>query len=151
MWVDETGMNGNETYEYGWSPRGDRCPGVRPGNRYGRISIIAGLRTQKLVAPCWFTGSCNTNVFNTWLAEMLLPEIPKGATIILDNARFHQSNITKQLVKKAKCKLLFLPKYSPKDNLIEHHWFHLKNDARKIMQTIQDTKSAIEAAILKRT
>lgn len=151
VWVDETGMNGNETYEYGWSPKGDRCPGVRPGNREGRVSIIAGLRVKRLVAPCWFTGSCNTRVFNAWLKDMLLPELPKGAVIILDNARFHQSHASKRLVRKAGCRLLFLPKYSPKDNLIEHQWFPVKNDARKIMQTFQDPQAAIEAALLKRT
>lgn len=151
VWADETGMDGNESYPYGWSPKGEPCAAVRPGNRNGRVSVIAGLREGKLVAPCWFTGYCNTRVVNAWLKEMLLPEAPIGAWLIWDNARFHQSKLTKRMIRKAGCNILFLPKYSPKDNLIEHQWFPVKNDARKILQTFQDLPTAIEVALLKRT
>ncbi len=150
VWVDETGIDDNESYAYGRSPKGERCFATRPGNRSERISIIAGLRMKRLVGPCWFNGMCNTAVFNEWFEKMLLPKVPKGAWIILDNARFHQSRKTKQLARNAGCRLLFLPPYSPRDNKIEHEWFPLKNAARKILQTIHDLPAAVEAAILSR-
>ncbi len=146
--MDETGIDDNESCAYGRSPRGERCFATRPGNRRFRISIVAGLRLRRLIAPCWFTGMCTSAVFNEWFEKILLPEAPRGATIILDNASFHKSKKTRQLAKKAGVKLLFLPPYSPKDNLIEHEWFPIKNTARKILQTFHDLPSAVETALL---
>lgn len=110
--------------------------------------MVAGLRSDKLVAPCYFSGHCNAEVFNAWIEQALIPELTPGQTIILDNARFHQSKQTRKLIEEAGCKLLFLPPYSPDYNPIEHRWFPLKNTARKIMRTFLDVTAAIETAIL---
>jgi transposase len=100
------------------------------------------------MAPCWFRGFTDAELFNTWLEEHLLPTLKQGTTIIMDNARFHKSPKTKELIENAGCNLLFLPPYSPDFNPIEHRWFPLKNTARKIMRTYLCITSAIEAAIL---
>jgi len=148
VWVDETGIDDNESYAYGRSPKGERCFATRPGNRTTRISIIAALLMGALLAPLWFTGMCNSAVFNEWFEKILLPELPKGAVVILDNARFHKSKRLRIIAKAAGITLLFLPPYSPKDNLIEHEWFPIKNTARKILQTFHDLHSAVETALL---
>jgi transposase len=148
VWVDETGIDDNESYAYGRSPKGERCFATRPGNRSTRISIVAALLLGKLLAPCWFTGMCNSAVFNEWVEKMLLPELPKGAVVILDNARFHKSKALRKLAKAAGITLLFLSPYSPQDNLIEHEWFPIKNTARKILQTFHDLPAAVETALL---
>jgi len=101
-----------------------------------------------LLAPCWFKGYCNTEVFNLWVEQILVPELKIGQTVILDNASFHKSATTIKLIENAGCKVLFLPPYSPQDNKIEHKWFPIKNAARKIMQTFADLPSAVETAIL---
>ena len=90
----------------------------------------------------------NSAVFNEWFAKILLPELPKGAVVILDNARFHKSKALRKLAKAAGITLLFLPPYSPQDNLIEHEWFPIKNTARKILQTFHDLPAAVETALL---
>ncbi|MET0155756.1 MAG: transposase [Rickettsiales bacterium] len=87
-------------------------------------------------------------MFNAWLKDHLLPTLKPGMTIIMDNARFHKSPETKELIEAEGCKLLFLPPYSPDLNPIEHKWFPLKNDARKIMRTFLDLTSAVETAII---
>jgi transposase len=110
--------------------------------------VVAGLCEDRLLAPCYFTGHCNADVFNSWIEQMFIPELQPGQTVILDNARFHQSTKTKELIEKAGCHLLFLPPYSPDYNPIEHRWFPLKNTARKIMQTFLDLTAAIETAII---
>lgn len=148
VWVDETGINDNESYAYGRSPKGERCFATRPGNRSIRISIVAALLLGKLLAPLWFTGMCTSALFNEWFEKILLPELPKGAVVILDNARFHKSAALCKIAKAAGVKLLFLPPYSPQDNEIEHRWFPLKNTARKILQTFHDLPTAVEVAIL---
>jgi hypothetical protein len=37
-------------------------------------------------------------VFNQWLEHMLLPQLLVGSLIVLDNATFHKSARTRQLV-----------------------------------------------------
>lgn len=106
-------------YAYGWSTKGERCYARPPGNRGIRISVIAGLHQHKLAAPCHFTGFTDTSFFNEWLENHLLPELPSGVTIIMDNARFHKSSRTREIIEKAGCFLLFLPPYSPDLNPIE--------------------------------
>ena len=70
-------------------------------------------------------------VFNTWFEECLVPELEEGQVIIIDNASFHKSAKTKELIEGAGCKLLFLPAYSPDLNKIEPQWANLKDRMRK--------------------
>ena len=73
-----------------------------------------------------FEGTCNTAVFNQWLEQMLLPQLLVGSILVLDNATFHQSRRTRELVEEAGCTLMFLSPYSPDLNPIEKLWANLK-------------------------
>ncbi len=57
------------------------------GKKSQRISLICGLLGKKLIAPLAFEGYTNANVFNQWLEQCLLAELPPGHTVILDIAR----------------------------------------------------------------
>lgn len=74
----------------------------------------------------FFKGTCNTNVFNTCIKKVLLPELRPGQIVVLDNASFHKSVRTKELLESIVCGLLFLPPYSPNLNPIEKFWATLK-------------------------
>ena len=47
---------------------------------------IRGLIDKKFISPFTFQGGCNAEVFNIWLENILFPNLPLGATIVLDNA-----------------------------------------------------------------
>ena len=121
--------------ESGRAPRGERIYQTVAGKRRERTSIIAASRQNKLVAPLVFQGSCNTEVVNVYFEKVLLPTLPPGSVIVLDNARFHQSPTTQKLVEAAGCQLLFLPPYSPDLNPIEHLWAAFKTRLRKDLAT----------------
>ena len=38
-----------------------------------------------------FNGSCNTNLFNSWIEQSLIKELKPGQVVIMDNASFHKS------------------------------------------------------------
>ena len=121
--------------EYGRAPRGERIYETVAGRRRERTSVIAACQDGKLVAPLTFAGTCNTEVVDAYFAQVLLPVLPPGSVIVLDNARFHQSPTTQKLVAAAGCQLLFLPPYSPDLNPIEHLWAAFKTRLRKDLPT----------------
>ena len=112
-----------------------------PGKKRERISIIGGWIRKKFIAPLTFTGGCNKDVFNTWLEQILLPKLPPGTTVIMDNAAFHKTAKTRELIEKAGCHLLYLPTYSPDLNPIEHCWHTIKSWLRPRMQRYEGTFS----------
>ena len=132
FYLDECGVEHRLYQEYGRAPRGERLYAEVAGSRRHRTSIISVAQNARLVAPFDFEGSCNTEVVDTYLKKVLLPALPKGSVIVLDNASFHQSPSTQKLVDAAGCELLFLPTYSPDLNLIEPLWATLKAALRRI-------------------
>lgn len=146
VYIDESGIDQYISREYGWSPRGNPVAADISGRRYARESFIAGLLNHNVVAPLCYTGTCDSSLFNLWLEDFLLPALGPGYTIIMDNAAFHKSDLTKTLIEKAQCRLLFLPPYSPDLNPIEKFWANLKARIKKVISKFQSLSGAIDYA-----
>lgn len=99
--------------------------------RFARESFISALYKGKFLSPMCFKGTCNTEVFNTWLEKLLVPELKKGQVLIFDNASFHRSERSRKIIEDAGCEILFLPPYSPDLNPIEKYWANLKVNIRE--------------------
>ena len=124
--------------EWGRAPRGERLDAAVAGKRQERTSLIAAAQNSRRVSPLVFQGSCNTEVVDTYFEKALLPVLPPGSVIVLDNARFHQAPTTAALVAAAGGELRFLPAYSPDLNPIEHVWASFKTRRRKDLPTAED-------------
>lgn len=90
-----------------------------------------------------FKGTCNTQLFEIWIQKILIPELKKGQIVIMDNATFHKSERTKNLIEEAGCQLLFLPPYSPDLNPIEQFWSWFKGQIRETIGTFPSLDAAI--------
>jgi transposase len=130
VYLDETGFAPSTHRQFGWAAKGQRVHGLQSGQQRPRTSLIGAYEQRKLLAPMLFEGTCNTEVFNQWLEHMLLPELTAGSLIVLDNATFHTSKRTKELVEEVGCELLYLAPYSPDLNPIEKLWANLKRQWR---------------------
>jgi transposase len=126
VYIDESGIDMNICKDRGWGKKGKVIQAKKSGKYYERTNIIAGLINNKAIAPMVFNGSCNTKLFETWVEEFLIKELKPNQVIIMDNAAFHKSQKTKELIESVGCKLLFLPPYSPDLNPIEKFWAIMK-------------------------
>lgn len=146
VYIDEAGIDKFITRQYGWADFGKKVHGECSGKRFSRESFIAAKTNEGVIAPFCYKGTCDTELFNYWLENLLLPNVSAGSTIIMDNASIHKSQKTKFLVKKAKCYILFLPAYSPDLNPIEHLWAQLKAKIRKCIENFNTLSEAIDYA-----
>lgn len=87
----------------------------------------------------------DTELFNFWLVNFLIPETSPGDTMIMDNATFHKSEKTKRIVKESNRKLVFLPPYSPDLNPIEKFWANFKAKIKKVIHKFNLLADAIDA------
>ena len=73
-----------------------------------------------------FEGSCNTQLFTTWLGKALCPLLNATHVVIMDNSPCHKSTHTTALIASTGATVLFLPPYSPDLNPIEHDFATIK-------------------------
>jgi transposase len=99
---------------------------IRSGHHHERVNVIGALRGNQMIALASFVGTCNGELFNTWLDTKACPKFSADDVLIMDNAPFHFRNEIVKIAKRHSCKVLFLPPYSPELNPIEHYWAHLK-------------------------
>jgi transposase len=126
VYLDESGFTASAHRTHGWGRIGTKVYGERSGNARPRTSLIAAKHGSKLLAPILFDGATNAEWFNHWLTEHLFKELPKNATLILDNAAFHTTSQTKEIIEASPFHMLYLPPYSPDFNPIEKVFANLK-------------------------
>jgi transposase len=126
LYIDESGIEMGIHKEKSWSLKGKAVLAKKSGKYYERTNIIAGLVNNRSIAPMVFNGSCNTKVFNSWVENFLIKELKPGQFVVMDNASFHKSQKTKDLIESVGCKIIFLPPYSPDLNPIEKFWANMK-------------------------
>lgn len=143
VFVDESGVDTFVSRQYGRAPRGKKIHGEISGKRFARQSFVAAKAGSKIIAPMIYEGTCHSELFETWVEQVLLPELIPGQTIIMDNATFHKSLKTKNLIEGAGCNLLFLPPYSPDFNPIEKFWAWLKKRLREIINSFKNLQDAL--------
>ena len=60
------------------------------------------------------------------MEQFLIKELKVGQVVVMDNASFHKSQKTLELIESVGCRLIFLPPYSPDYNPIEKFWANMK-------------------------
>ncbi|MBU8900907.1 transposase [Corallococcus sp. M34] len=79
-----------------------------------------------------FEGATNSERFETYVLEGLLPILKPHAVVVMDNLSVHHRPTVEQLIRSRKARLLFLPSYSPELNPIESCWLKVKTRMRAL-------------------
>jgi transposase len=111
----------------GWAPRGERLIGRAPHGRWRTQTFLAGLRCDRIEAPCVFDGPINGPSFLAYVEQILVPTLKPGDVVIMDNLGSHKGKAVRQAIRAAGARLLFLPPYSPDLNPIEQVFAKLKH------------------------
>lgn len=135
MYVDESGFDRHYFRLFCRAKVGVKVKEKVSGKRYKRTSIVAGQVNGKIIAPLQYDGTMNYTLFEWWVENMLIKELPENSTIIMDNATFHRKNTLPALAERYGHTVIFLPPYSPELNPIENFWAWLKKKLRKILPT----------------
>lgn len=143
VFLDESGIDSFVSRHFGRAHRGEKIQGEVSGKRYARKSFIAAKMGSAIIAPMIFEGTCNSELFETWIEKVLVQQLAPGKVIIMDNATFHKSAKAKKLIEQAGCELLFLPPYSPDLNPIEKFWAYLKKCIREVIANFRTLEQAI--------
>jgi transposase len=150
VWLDESGIDEYLQRDYARSMRGKQVISEVCGKKYGRVSVIAAWLSsaKKMIAPYVFNGYTDTKIFNGWIEKCLLPELKSGQVVIMDNAAFHKSQKTKDLIESVGCMVLYQPAYSPDLNPIEKQWAVLKRKFRKHKHKFNNFNDAVDYAFV---
>jgi len=125
------------------APRGKRVYISRPGKRFKRLNIVAGLIGKEVIAPCFYDWSTNSQWFEVWFEWYFCLLLPLFSVIIMDNARFHRKAELERIAKFYGHQILWLPTYSPDKNRIETLWANLKNWLRNYAHMYPSIQDAV--------
>src|SRR3954468_11109417 len=142
VFVDECGANTAMTRTHGRAPVGQRVYATTPGH-WESITLTSGMRLSGVIAPLAFPGATNTDIFETYVAEMLVPELKPGDVVIWDNLKPHQSEEAAEAVEAVGAQVVPLPPWSPDYTPIEEMISKVKGSMRSAAAR---TKEAVYAA-----
>lgn len=122
---------------YGYAPKGRRCFGTQDWGAKGRTNVIEALLFGDLLTVTLFQSNVNTEIFNIWIMQDLIPKLPPQSVVIMDNASFHKGISMQKEIEDAGHTLLYFPPYSPALNPIEKKWSQTKAIRRRVGGSIE--------------
>jgi transposase len=145
--IDESGIHLGMTRLYGRAEAGLRIVESVP-LRSPNWTIVAALGVDGVSAPWILEGAMNTEAFEIWVKDYLLPSLSPGDIVIMDNYKVHKVSWLEDLIASHGARLQFLPPYSPDLNPIEKCWSKIKSALRKAKaRSIDDLILAFDSAL----
>lgn len=148
VFIDESGFHLAMARRYGRARKGARAVHSVPTNRGLNLSVISSVRLQGVVASLSVKGAIDTPIFDTYINELLVPQIQARDVVVLDNLPVHLSSHIEAAVASVKGEVWWLPSYSPDFSPIEPFWSKVKTAVRgKEPRTEPELNAALTAAI----
>lgn len=126
------------TRRRGRAARGLRLLAPVPHGHWKVTTLVAGLRSAGITAPCLFDGAINGARFRAYLEQMLAPTLSPGDIVILDNLSSHKIAGIREAIEARQAQILYLPPYSPDLNPIEQAFAKIKAGLRKAGERTRD-------------
>ena len=132
VFLDETSTPLSLTPPRARAPRGQRAVGHVPHGKRPHLTWLATLTSDGIGESVVVPGAVDRQVFDLFVARLLVPSLRPGQIVLLDNLKVHDSATARRLIAAAGCHLVFLPTYSPDMNPIEQAFAKVKQALRRI-------------------
>ena len=136
--IDETWAKTNMTRLRGRAPRGVRVVDKTPHGHWKTTTLIAALDNTGMLCSTVVDGPVNGDIFEAFVAQVLVPELRSGDIVVMDNLSSHKRKRTRELIEQAGAHLVFLPPYSPDLNPIEMVFSKVKQLLRSLACRTKD-------------
>jgi transposase len=138
VFLDETWAATNMARRYGRAGRGLRLLAPVPHGHWKVTTLVAGLRTSGITAPCVFDGAINGERFRAYVEQMLAPALRPQDIVMLDNLSSHKAAGVAEAIAAQGAQLVYLPPYSPDLNPIEQAFAKFKAALRKAAERTRE-------------
>jgi len=126
IFLDESGVTTEMTRRYGRGARGERVKEGTPAGHWRTLTILGAIRASGWVATMTIEAATDGDVFLSYLAQVLCPQLRPGEIVVMDNLSAHKVDGVRALIEGAGAELWYLPPYSPDFNPIEKCWSQVK-------------------------
>ncbi len=148
LFIDEAGFHLALARLSGRARRGARATQSVPHQRGVNVSVIGSLRLRGVGAPLSVRGAIDTSLFDTYIDQLLLPQVRARDVVLLDNLPVHLASHIEGAVASRKGQVLWLPAYSPDLSPVEPFWSKVKTSVRgKEPRTEPELNTALADAI----
>ena len=138
MFIDETWAKTNMTRLRGRAPSGQRLVEKVPHGHWKTTTLIAALDCRGIRCGTTVDGAVNADVFEAFVAQVLVPRLRPGDIVVMDNLSSHKTAEVRQRIEAADARLLYLPPYSPDLNPIEPAFSKIKQRLRSLALRLSD-------------
>jgi transposase len=135
VFLDEMGVLLGLMRTHARAPSGERAYDFKPFYRGGKVSVIGAMSVSKVLAVMTIDDSMDAAAFEVYVSKCLVPQLWKGAVVVMDNLPAHKVNAIAPLIKSVGARILYLSPYSAEFNPIEHWWSQLKAFLRQFSPT----------------
>jgi transposase len=147
IFIDEAGVNIAMARQYARAPQGTRAHATKPCNKGKNITMLGALSHEGLMASMTVEGSTDTDIFVTYIQEILCPCLRAGQVVILDNLKPHKADEVRKAIESVRARIEYLPPYSPDFSPIEACWSKVKASLRaQAARTYEELDRAIAQA-----
>jgi transposase len=149
VFLDETGAKTNMTRAYARSRKGRRATDYAPHGHWNTTTLVAAITRETTKAPMLLDGAMDGDAFAAYVEQALIPSLPPGSIVVMDNLSAHKPPAISRLLSEAGIELRYLPPYSPDFNPIEPMWSKVKSILRRIQPRTEEALTDAVATALR--
>jgi transposase len=126
IYVDETGVTTDMRRSRARATPGERAVCSVPFKRWSSITVVAAIGLTGVIASLMHEGATTAESFETFVEQILGPQLRSGDVVFMDNLGAHKSDAVREAIEARGATLVLLPPYSPDFNPIEKAWSKAK-------------------------
>lgn len=100
--------------------------------RGNNVTLVGAMALRGIVAAMSFEAATDRLAFETYIEQVLVPNLWTGAVVVMDNLPAPKAQSIEAAITQAGAKLVDLSPYSPDFSLIEHCWSKVKEFLRAV-------------------